>query len=210
MFVVEFRIDSPILSVALRRAPETTVTHEELYRNGDGIRFLFWASGGDLSAFEDALSADPTVTDPVVLADTGDRRLYRVTYTDAGERVETFTSWSDLDLSFLSATASSEWWSVRMLMPSRDALGRYREACDRRDLTFRLDSIYRDLDADTEGEARLTDVQREALVTARDLGYFEVPRRASLDDVAAECGVSPQAVSERLRRATGTLVDACL
>jgi predicted DNA binding protein len=40
------------------------------------------------------------------------------------------------------------------------------------------------------------------------MGYYEVPRRVELEDLAEVLGVSRQAVSERLRRATGALARA--
>nr|WP_255473553.1 helix-turn-helix domain-containing protein [Halogeometricum sp. CBA1124] len=51
----------------------------------------------------------------------------------------------------------------------------------------------------------MTDLQRETLALAIRRGYFEVPRSATLSDLAAELGVSKQAVSERLRRALALL-----
>jgi hypothetical protein len=55
----------------------------------------------------------------------------------------------------------------------------------------------------------LTPVQRRTLVVAIEQGYFEIPRQSTLDDLAADLGVSKQAVSERLRRALGAVaVDA--
>lgn len=62
-------------------------------------------------------------------------------------------------------------------------------------------------DADATPTAGLTDPQREALRTAHEMGYFEVPRDASLGDVAAELDISPPALSERLRRASDRLVE---
>lgn len=46
----------------------------------------------------------------------------------------------------------------------------------------------------------LTTRQRETLRLAADRCYFEIPRRATLADLADELGVSDQAISERLRR----------
>jgi predicted DNA binding protein len=54
--------------------------------------------------------------------------------------------------------------------------------------------------------ATLTDEQREVLQVAHDLGYFDVPRSATLADVAAELGISSQAASERLRRGHRQLI----
>lgn len=60
-------------------------------------------------------------------------------------------------------------------------------------------------DPDEDG---LTDAQRTALRTAHRLGYFEIPRTATLDDVAAELDISASSCSERLRRAQTHLVEA--
>ncbi|ELZ27505.1 hth DNA binding domain protein [Halosimplex carlsbadense 2-9-1] len=59
---------------------------------------------------------------------------------------------------------------------------------------------------DTDGDG-LTDAQREAIGTAHRLGYFEIPRTATLEDVAAELGISASSLSERLRRAQTHLVE---
>jgi len=58
--------------------------------------------------------------------------------------------------------------------------------------------------ADGDG---LTDAQREAVRAAHRMGYFEIPRTATLDDVAAELGISASSLSERLRRAQTHLVE---
>lgn len=47
-------------------------------------------------------------------------------------------------------------------------------------------------------ETGLTDKQREALALAIESGYYERPRGATLDDLAAELDVSRSAVSQRL------------
>lgn len=54
-------------------------------------------------------------------------------------------------------------------------------------------------------EYNLMAEQREVLITAEEKGYFSVPRDAQIEDIAAELDISPNAVSERLRRATGNL-----
>jgi predicted DNA binding protein len=46
----------------------------------------------------------------------------------------------------------------------------------------------------------LTDRQREVLETAVDLGYYENPRRATHEDVAARVDASPSTVGEHLRK----------
>ncbi|WP_394349503.1 helix-turn-helix domain-containing protein [Natronococcus pandeyae] len=61
---------------------------------------------------------------------------------------------------------------------------------------------------ESTGRRGLTTPQREALACAVRHGYFEIPRRISLEELAAELGVTHQALSERLRRASDTLAAA--
>lgn len=210
MLVVEFQVDSPFLREALAAAPEATITLEELYRTEDRGVVHFWLEDCDQQAFEDGLAADPTVTDAVTLAETGTRWFYRVACTDYGWQVVTFPSWSELDITFLAGTASHEGWDMRLRLPDRAALKEYRAVCAERDLAFHLQSLYEEREAVTGADAQLTGDQRAALIAAYRLGYFQIPRRASLADVAEHFEISPQAVSERLRRGTETLVRASL
>lgn len=56
----------------------------------------------------------------------------------------------------------------------------------------------------------LTDRQREVLDTARDLGYFDVPREATTADVAAALDLDGSTVTEHLQRAERNLVTAVM
>lgn len=53
----------------------------------------------------------------------------------------------------------------------------------------------------------LTDRQFEVLRTAIDIGYFEVPRKASLADLAAELDCAESTVSVTLRKAEATVLS---
>ncbi|MDH5019686.1 helix-turn-helix domain-containing protein [Halobacterium rubrum] len=52
----------------------------------------------------------------------------------------------------------------------------------------------------------MTDRQRDVVAVAVDLGYYEVPRTATLDDVAAEVGVASSTVSDHLRKAESAVM----
>ncbi|KZN26472.1 DNA-binding protein [Haladaptatus sp. R4] len=56
----------------------------------------------------------------------------------------------------------------------------------------------------------LSDRQREALLAAFDLGYYEQPRRATHEDVAARLDCAPNTASEHLQKAEIKLVTAVL
>lgn len=57
---------------------------------------------------------------------------------------------------------------------------------------------------------RLTDRQREAVRAAFRVGYYGVPRDATLDDVAAELDCSAASASKLLRRAETALMSVVL
>lgn len=74
-----------------------------------------------------------------------------------------------------------------------------------------LDSVTEDPDRPRGGRPRfLTERQHVVTVQAAALGYFEVPRRIQLDDLAGELDTSRSALSELLRRAQASLVAAYL
>lgn len=56
----------------------------------------------------------------------------------------------------------------------------------------------------------ITTKQREAMRTAIDLGYYETPRSADLEEVATELSISESAVSQRLNNAETKLVTSFL
>ena len=60
------------------------------------------------------------------------------------------------------------------------------------------------------GHARLTPQEQETVRAAREAGYYGVPRRTGVREVAARLGVSASAASYRLRRAEAKLVAAYL
>jgi len=57
----------------------------------------------------------------------------------------------------------------------------------------------------TAPAATLTDRQREAVAVAVDLGYFDVPRTASVEAVARELDCAPSTASDHLRKAQARL-----
>uniref|UniRef100_UPI001939C836 helix-turn-helix domain-containing protein n=1 Tax=Halobellus captivus TaxID=2592614 RepID=UPI001939C836 len=52
----------------------------------------------------------------------------------------------------------------------------------------------------------LTDRQREVLETARELGYYEIPRRTSVREIADELSCSKSTAANHLRKAESRLV----
>lgn len=204
--VAEFQVRSPDLPMeqALESVPAMEIELvTEVGTDPDRPYLFFWARGDDFQAFDAALAADPTVAEVQVYTEFEEEVLYRLRVT-AETEVVSYPVLLELGADRLQTVHLDGWWHVRMRFPNRSALsdlhGWYRD----RGVEFDLERIYTDPGHD--GASNLTDPQREVLQVALRLGYFEVPRQSSMDEVAEELGISEQAVSERLRRGHKKLV----
>ena len=210
MLIAEFLLDSPLLRTVLREAPDVQATVEEYYQQNDTLRVLLWVEGGDLARFEQALGSDPMVTESIRLTEVNDRRLYRVDYTEEASQVATFPLWSELDLVMFELKGTNGRWKFRMGFPDRDTFVRYQQVCEERGLDLDLRAIYDQADRHGARAPEVTSRQLEALVTALDEGYYEIPRDITLSELAEELEISRQATSERLRRGTATVLRTSL
>lgn len=100
-------------------------------------------------------------------------------------------------------------WTVRVWLPDRDALGTLWESAKTHGVEFTLQRVS-DYAASVGTDAGLTDAQRDALLLALVMGYFEEPRDAALRDVAAELDISQPAAGGLLRRGTRRLLRSTL
>lgn len=209
-FIAEVAFESPLFRPALAAAPEVRLQFEDIRTpSGQPQRFLFWARGDALQRFEDALAGDPTVGSFQRLDDSGPERLYRVALS-RGTEDSLYSVVVEHDVLLLELEVTVEGKRALGRVPDREALVAFRDACDERGFDFRLERLYREAETAGDGGIDLqygvTAAQREALSTALEMGYFEVPREASLEAVAEALGISRQALSARLRRAQTNLV----
>lgn len=205
--IAEFRVRSSglVLAESLDAVPEMELELIQEAGTDPERPYLFlWAAGDDFEAFEAAMAEDETVTDVSRYNEVGEEVLYRMRVTDATEIVS-YPIWVELGAEQLEAHYHDGWWHVQMRFPDREALSAIEAWCDDVDVAFDLQRVYTD-DGDRDTVSDLTDAQREVLAVAYEQGYFEVPRGASVDDIAAELDISGQAVSERLRRGHQKLV----
>lgn len=106
----------------------------------------------------------------------------------------------------LEAAMEETQWVFRLRFPGYEALSTFSRRCRENDIELELQQLYSPPTSADDSPPDLTPEQREVLVTARDLGYFEVPRQATLDELGAALDISDSAASQRLRRAFSTMV----
>ncbi|AGB32837.1 Bacterio-opsin activator HTH domain protein [Natrinema pellirubrum DSM 15624] len=185
--------------VPIRYEYETTV---------DERRLQFVSAFSDEHApLEEAMAADPTVSNPTRVAAFDNRAIYRVAVDTDLEIVPDRCAAAGL---FVFTIASDEGgWVTRVSLPDRDALSAFRAHCRDRGISFRVNQLY-DSSVSDDRTYFLTDRQYEILMMAYYDDYFEVPRGVTQDDLAERLGVSDSAVSQRLRRAISTLIGATI
>lgn len=206
-FIAEFRVEIPPLAETSRAVPEMQFAGKDVVLEDDQARkFVFSAHGSQLDALEAALDADPTVAEYTALTTTEDSAHYVVTYAATADTRGTYPVAVENDIAYLDIALQDGEYTVRARIPDRDALTALREYCRANDFSFALDRIYEETEIDAVGNP-LTDAQTEAMRVAYERGYFDSPRRATLDDIADEIGVSRQAVAARLRRGHKRLIE---
>jgi hypothetical protein len=89
-------------------------------------------------------------------------------------------------------------------------IGEFTSHLRDRGFSFDLVRLHEMSYTQTGSQFGLTPKQHEALVTAWQMGFFELPRETSMEAVADELGIRPQSLSDRLRRAQNTLIGDTL
>ena len=181
---------------------------------GDGSP-LVRVSGPDRGTVERALEGDSSVEVVASLAGETDARsdggsnrwLFQLEF---GERLKLFQEIvSENDGTILSARGRDRRWSLRLLYHDRESVSASHALFEQYDYGVEVTRVTDADDPDLDRlQTPLTETQYETITTAHELGYFDVPRRVTLEELAAELDVSHQALSERLRRSHAALISS--
>ncbi len=113
------------------------------------------------------------------------------------------------DATVQRAIARNREWHLRVLFPERSDVSAASDYAQQHEFSLDLKRLY-DVDAIRRVRYNLTSDQHEALVEGFQRGYYDIPREIHLDDLADVLDISHQALSERFRRATGSLIENAL
>jgi predicted DNA binding protein len=213
--------DEFVLRETLNAVPDAEFACERVAEGGPrSVLPLVWARGAEHAELDAALAGDPSVERASLLAEAEDRWLYQIEWAGNADiliRTVTNSAGTLLDLS-----GTDRGWSLHLLYPSRSDFSDAMAFYETHDVPFEIESI-RELDADRSREGGiasersgvamdhgLTSKQTEALLLAYERGYFEVPRKTTVEELAEELDVSHQAVSELLRRGCRELLGNTL
>lgn len=170
---------------------------------GESLVPYLWVMESNTDATERALRADPDVESFEVIDTLGCDTLVRVGWNPEADGFAEGLVESDAVL--VEAVSDGASWSLELRFPGHDRLSEFHAWCLDHGIDLSVGEVYSNNES-IDDEGPLTDVQRETLYVALDAGYFEVPRKVTLTELADDLGVSDNAVSQRLRRAISTLV----
>jgi len=222
--IVEFEVGCealPLTDVA-RTVPAATLTVQMVPHSDGHTPFLVRVVDGPTAAVEDAFADSAFVGEYAHLGTegnaAGETRRYQVIpavgfEAQLGDHVDDLEGLQALaaeDATIDRIEVTPEGWRYAGWLADREVFDAFREFWQSEGYPFRLHRLTREDRPDgggDDGDDGLTDRQRVAVRTAYELGYFEIPRSASLDDVAAELDISASSCSERLRRAQTALLE---
>jgi predicted DNA binding protein len=182
---------------------ERVVAHDA----GEAMPFL-WATAPCVEALDEALREDATTEAVTRLTHDDGHVLYQITWESRiRDIVEEFVESSG---TLLGACGHNGEWELRVLFSENEPISSTYESW--KDLGIdptvrRVNDVEKTLE---HGGMDLSDEQQEALVSAWETDYYNVPREVTLGDLSESLNLSHQALSERLRRGHRNLIRTTL
>lgn len=185
--------------------PEATVEIERIVPTGDAILPYIWVEGTDEATATDLLSDSPNLAAVEVIDVVDDRSLLRCEYVETYEGV--LGAIVETDVTLLSADGDVDGWTIQVRGLESGDISTFDQVCRSHDIVLELTELHDFSSGDSTYRKELTAPQREALLLAYELGYFDDPRTTTLEDIAAELDISRQALATRLRRGHRRLIE---
>ncbi|WP_353633924.1 helix-turn-helix domain-containing protein [Halobacterium sp. NMX12-1] len=198
--VVEVAVPAADLALAetFQRTPGATVeSMQAAAADGDAALSVLTVEGGE--DVERAVDRDATVEAATALATLDEECVLRVDWT--APTAELLRVLHPNDGAVLEARATDGTWWFRVLFGERAMTEDWHRECRDSALRVNVESVYGPTTTVWSRETGLSEKQYAALESALRRGFYEVPRRVTLEELAAEFDVTHQALSERLSRA---------
>jgi predicted DNA binding protein len=207
----EFRVptDALVLAETFTAEPALVIDIDRVVATDEEyLTPYFVATGVSNDAFESVAREDDSIGDLQRVHESDGMTMYLAEWRDHVEALA--YSYTRDGASILKATGSTDGWLLRMRFDARENIAGFTDHLRERGFSFDLVRLHERSYARPGSKFGLTPKQYETLVTAWEMGYFDLPRDTSMTDVAAKLGISTSSLSDRLRRAQHTLIGDTL
>ncbi|NGM71258.1 bacterio-opsin activator [Natronolimnobius sp. AArcel1] len=171
-----------------------------------GVIPLIWLNAGDPEAFETKVREYEGTKKIRQLVSVDDQFLYQVEWTP--DMNGFLTALKECNVYVLEGEYEDDVWEFRLRFTSRDQLVEFTERLTANLIPVRLDRIYNP--GPPVASPPMSEQQRETIERAYRRGYFEVPRKTTLEELAEEEGISDSAYSKRLRNGLASVIEGGL
>jgi predicted DNA binding protein len=208
--IAEFQFETGVLGPALDAASAEAADISSLDSTGEvPLCAALWLGGAGTDVRNSLAEREVTrATTEVAAGQRGS--LYRVRYGRGFSGTDVYRAAVEHGGMFVSGRAGAGAWTLRLQFPDRTAAAAFLDQCEVAGVSGSVEALYECEGSPRAARFRLTEPQRRTLAVAAQRGYFDVPRRTSLADLADELDVSSQAASERVRRGLDSLVKETL
>lgn len=180
--------------------PDVTVRMEPIVPTGGEVVPYLWISSDEVAPVESALADSPLVDEVDVVSEANGETLFRVEWST---EVDGFLdSLRTASVVVLEAVGRGDAWNFSLRFPNHTGLSTFYRSCIADDVDLELDDFTDPPGTKPHSSSDLSSLQVEALRAALDHGYYDVPRRITLEQLAEKLGISDTALSQRLRRGT--------
>lgn len=207
--VLELSVPGSELSFGpvLNTISEIRIRFDRIVPVGTGSFSYVWVNVPDRDAFEEAMRRHSVAESFAFLQREGGEFLYRV---DWRSEVDPFLRClGEIAVAVLRASGTANRWHFVLRFDTHDDASCFQRRCSERDVSIDIERVLSDSAGEHSGEL-LTPCQRQTIALALERGYFDVPRQTTIVELAEELGISDQAASARLRRATKRLGQQAL
>ena len=211
LIVLEFAVaaESFVLDDVLGLHPNVVVEYERFVPTNHSPLPYVWATDAASRGFGEDVAAASTVERVRTVATFEEGSLYHVEWADDDGELLHWIAETTEDVALLQAEGRDDEWRLKLRFASRARFDAFRAFYEERTIDVDVVRLY-DETIPKMGQYNVSRKQREALVVALEMGFFEIPRTATLADVAASLGISKRAASERLRRGHTNLISNSL
>lgn len=187
--------------------PEVTLELDRVVPSGDTVMPYFWvhAPDGDLDGVLAVFTGLPELRSVVLMDDLGERGLFRAEWEP--DYLGIMRAIDEAGVTVLAASGSKDGWVFELRAPTGDNLSTFQQYCRDHGIDVTLTRLSRLTETPAGTEYDLTPDQEEALALAYQEGYYAEPRETDQETLAAELGITRQALSARLRRGYRNLIE---
>jgi hypothetical protein len=208
--IVELTIDDEdfLLGQILADPPDMRIELERIVPTGEAAIPYLWVTGSDLTSFETRVRENDAVSQFKMLDHLDDWALWRIEWADDPQSLlEGITESGGV----IMEGRGNRGWEFQLRFPDHNALSQFYNYCMEQGVSIHIERSFTMTGKTHAGyQLDISQEQREALLLGLRHGYFETPSETSLTELAEEFDISEQALSNRIRRGTKTVLESVL